>query len=319
MDTKTHQSSSSPSTVSSRPRYTPEILQPQTPKAPAEGLVCDLAGLTLEVNSLERGLLFYKGLFGFPLTRYEEERGVVEFGLPSGQRLCLWKPLSRQANSPRLASLGARGGSHVHFALQIPQGSRAAAQDLLRRGGVEWQEIELGPGDLGLYFFDPFGHDLELREVSLDPDDPRRPRIPPAARYNPEFLPVVGLREVALAFQDFDAMLERLPRTYGFTFVEQMEERAFAQFVLATEPEKDGEFTPRRWLYAWDPQVGLAEMLGGEHATVQFYADVDSVQERVREAGLAFVRDRQGLAVRDPEGHVFEFLEPPPPGLQIAP
>ncbi|MER3553363.1 MAG: hypothetical protein C4331_03170 [Meiothermus sp.] len=129
----------------------------------------------------------------------------------------------------------------------------------------------------------------------------------------------MGLREVALAFQDFDAMLERLPRTYGFTFVEQMEERAFAQFVLATEPEKDGEFTPRRWLYAWDPQVGLAEMLGGEHATVQFYADVDSVQERVREAGLAFVRDRQGLAVRDPEGHVFEFLEPPPPGLQIAP
>lgn len=284
------------------------------PKSLLEGLVCDLAGLALEVSSLERGMAFYKRLFGFPIVHYEEERGVAEFGLPGGQRLSLWKPVSRQPNSPRLAALGARGGSHVHFALQIPRGSRAAARQLLRLSGLACQEIELGPGDCGLYFFDPFGHGLELREVSLDPEDPRAPRVPPGQPGGPEFLPVVGLREVALSFQDFGAMVERLPRAYGFTFAGEMEDRAFAQFVLAPEREKDGDFTPRRWLYAWDPQVGLAEMFGGEHATVQFYADVESVAERAREAGLPCVRDARGLAVRDPEGHVFEFLEPPVQG-----
>ncbi|HEU4742797.1 MAG TPA: hypothetical protein VFS50_14485 [Meiothermus sp.] len=55
--------------------------------------------------------------------------------------------------------------------------------------------------------------------------------------------------------------------------------------------------------------MGLADMLGGEHATVCFYADLEPLEARVKAAGLPYLRDEQGLAVQDPEGHVFAFLQ----------
>ena len=119
------------------------------------------------------------------------------------------------------------------------------------------------------------------------------------------------MREVALAFTDFEAMLERLPRAYGLGLHKLQSERNFAQFTLAAQTEDDGKHTPRRWLYAWDPQVGLADMLGGEHAIVSFYADLEAVAVLVTEGGFPHLRDAHGLAVRDPSGHVFEFLELP--------
>ena len=121
-------------------------------------------------------------------------------------------------------------------------------------------------------------------------------------------LPVFGLREVALGFGDYPSMLERLPRAYGFAFAKEQDDRNFAQFTLGPQPENDGNGTPRRWLYAWDPQVGLADMLGGDHVHARFYADVEAVAELVKAAGLPHLQDQKGLAVRDPEGHVFEFV-----------
>ena len=125
---------------------------------------------------------------------------------------------------------------------------------------------------------------------------------------------MIGLREVALAFCDYPAMLERLPRAYGVALAKEQEDRDFAQFTLGPRPEEDGNGTPRRWLYAWDPQVGLAEMLGGDHAFVEFYAEVPAVLERVQQAGLAHLQGPFGLAVRDPEGHVFLFRQLPSTG-----
>ena len=198
--------------------------------------------------------------------------------------------------------------------MQIPVGTREIAKQTLDAHGVHWQEIDLGDEefhDYGLYFFDPFGHGLELREVVTDPSDPRAPVVAPAASLGQApTLPVIGLREVALAFTDFAAMLERLPRAYGFGLHKCQTERNFAQFTLAAQTEDDGKHTPRRWLYAWDPQVGLAQMLGAEHALVSFYADLDMVTALVVEAGLPHLRDAHGLAVLDPAGHVFEFIEP---------
>lgn len=275
--------------------------------------ILDLAGLTLEVTSLERAAVFYTGLLGLELVSHEESRGTLELRFANGQRLNCWMPITRQVNNPRLATLGARGGSHVHFAMQIPVGTRAAAKASLDAHGVNWQEIDLGDEDFhdhGLYFFDPFGHGLELREVVTDPRDPRAPVVAPGpASSRAQTLPVIGLREVALAFTDFTAMLERLPRAYGLALHNCLAERDFAQFTLAAQTEDDGRHTPRRWLYAWDPQVGLAGMLGGEHALVSFYADVDAVTALVVEAGRAHLRDAHGLVVRDPAGHTFEFLE----------
>jgi catechol 2,3-dioxygenase-like lactoylglutathione lyase family enzyme len=275
--------------------------------------IVDLAGLTLEVTNLERAAVFYTGLLGLELIAKDDEAGTLELRFGNGQHLRCWMPITKQVSDPRLAKLGARGGSHVHFAMQIPVGTREAAKAALDAHGVHWTEIDLGDEefhDYGLYFFDPFGHGLELREVVTDPRDPRAPVIAPAAPSSePHTLPIIGLREVALAFTDFEAMLDRLPIQYGLGLHNRLSERNFAQFTLAAEGEEDGKHTPRRWLYAWDPQVGLAEMLGGEHALVSFYADLEAVTAQVVKAELPHMRDAHGLAVRDPSGHVFEFLE----------
>jgi extradiol dioxygenase family protein len=278
--------------------------------------ILDLLSLVLEVSDLDRAEVFYGQLLGLKTRLRNDEKGVLVMEFTSGQTLEFWKPITRAHNEPRLAHLRARGGSRVHYAMQIPLGTREDAKRVLNAHGVVWQEINLGDEsqpDLGLYFFDPFGHGLELREVRVDPSDEYAPLIPVGTpRAQPYTLPVVGLREVALAFSDYTSMLERLPGVYGFALAKQQQERDFAQFTLHHAPEPDGNHTPRRWLYAWDPQVGLANMFGGEHATVRFAvrsSAIDEMLERIKENGFDHLRDEQTLTVRDPEGHVFEFLE----------
>ncbi|PTA68831.1 VOC family protein [Deinococcus arcticus] len=273
--------------------------------------ILDLAGLTLEVNHLGRGVRFYGQVLGLPLLHLDETRQVAQLGVNPAQTLTLWRPVTRQANEPWLAPLRARGGSHVHYAFQIRPEDLPRCRDLLTAHGLPWQEINLGTPeapDPTLYFFDPFGHGLELRAVNRA--DPRQPALPvpeEPLQAQPHALPVLGLREVALAFGDYGAMTARLPRAYGLALAKEQPDRDFAQFTLGPAPEPDGNGTPRRWLYAWDPQVGLADMLGGDHAHVTFYADVAAVAARVRAEGLPCVAQGERLAARDPEGHVFEF------------
>lgn len=275
--------------------------------------IVDLAGLTLEVNHLERALTFYQSLFGLPLLTRNEEGGSVTLQTGPHQTLTLWKPTTRQPMIAWLEPLHPRGAAHLHYAWQVLPGDLDRCKLLLDAHGVNWQQINLGTPeqpDLGVYFFDPFGHGLELR--SVDPADPRASRYPPCPRPAGEpGLPVMGLREVALAFGDYPAMTQRLPRAYGFVLAKEQDDRDFAQFTLGPEAQEDGNGTPRRWLYAWDPQVGLADMMGGDHALVEFYADVPAVLEHVRHEGLPWVQSGEGLAVRDPEGHVFVFRQAP--------
>jgi hypothetical protein len=51
-------------------------------------------------------------------------------------------------------------------------------------------------------------------------------------------------------------MKRRLVEAYGFVFVEETKERAFAQFALGPEPEKDGHFTPGAGSTAGTPRWG---------------------------------------------------------------
>ncbi|AWN22699.1 bleomycin resistance protein [Deinococcus irradiatisoli] len=278
--------------------------------------IADLAGLTLEVNSLDRALVFYRTLFGLEVGDHDAEHGWATLRVGRFQTLTLWEPVTRRPYKPELEGLHPRGAAHLHYAWQILPDDFDLCRQILAAHGCTFEEIDLGTPerpDVGLYFFDPFGHGLELRTVN--PDDPRRPRLPlgqrPASHSPGDALPVIGLREVALAFGDYPAMLERLPRAYGFALAKEQPDRDFAQFTLGPQPEEDGNGTPRRWLYAWDPQVGLAQMLGGDHALVEFYADVPAVLERVRRAGLPHLSLPSGLAARDPEGHVFLFREVP--------
>ena len=248
-------------------------------------------------------------------SHHNEERRTARLRVNGHQHLTLWQPVTRQASDPWLAPLRARGASHLHLAFQISPDELGRCKSVLDDHGLPWQEIDLGTPelpDLTVYFYDPFGHGLELRGVNRS--DPRQPAFPPPpqpAAPAPHALPVLGLREVALGFSDYAAMKERLPRAYGFAFAKEQGDRDFAQFTLGPHPEPDGNGTPRRWLYAWDVQVGLADMLGGDHAHVQFYAEVEAVRGLVEAEGLPHVHEPGRLAARDPEGHVFEFLAPP--------
>ena len=270
--------------------------------------IYDLAGLTLEVNDLERATTFYQTLFGLE-TAHRSEHSAVCLRVSDHQTLTLWQPVTRRPMIPWLASLFPRGAAHLHYAWQILPEDFDLCRQTLKAHGVAFQEIDLGTPerpDPGLYFFDPFGHGLELRTVDLN--DARSPYFPPQTRPpGRSGLPVIGLREVALAFADYPAMLTRLPDAYGFAFAKEQEDRDFAQFTLGPHAETDGNGTPRRWLYAWDPQVGLADMMGGDHALVEFYAEVPQVLERVRHSGLPFLEHAKELAVKDPEGHTFVF------------
>jgi len=280
---------------------------------PTSSPILDLAGITLEVNHLPRGIRFYTQVLGLTLEEHDGARQTARFRVNPAQTLTLWKPVTRQASDSRLAPLRARGGSHLHYAWQILSADLERCRALLDEHGLPWQEIDLGTPerpDSTLYFFDPFGHGLELRGVDLT--DERRPAcLPVPVQRAPHALPVLGLREAALAFSDYPAMKERLPRAYGFALAKEQPDRDFAQFTLGPQPEPDGNGTPRRWLYAWDPQVGLADMYGGDHALVSLYADVPQVLALVRAEGLPHVYGDGVLAVRDPEGHVFEFLPLP--------
>ncbi|WP_425145184.1 VOC family protein [Deinococcus sp.] len=280
--------------------------------------IIDLAGLTLEVNHLERGVRFYSDVLGLNLRRFDPDSGVAVLEVIPHQTLTLWQPITRQHNDPQLAVLGARGASHLHYAWQVAADDFEGCTARLDAHGVHWQRIELGTPerpDPGLYFFDPFGHGLEIRGVDLQ--DQRRPRLLPRRPSGKgHSLPIAGLREIALAFGDYPAMTRRLPRAYGFALASEQDDRNFAQFTLGPQPEQDGNGTPRRWLYAWDPQVGLAGMLGGDHALAHFYADVPEVRRSAGTEGLP-LRELDGgrLAVRDPDGHVFVF-QPLPPELE---
>jgi extradiol dioxygenase family protein len=277
----------------------------------------DLAGLTLECTNLERAATFYSGLVGLTERRRALEHGVLELRFANGQFLRFWQPITRRHNDARLARVGARGGTHVHYAMQVETGALQGCKSVLKAHGVGYEMVNLGDEDKpdwGLYFFDPFGHGLELREVRPGPDDAFAPLVPVIPGTVRGALPVAGLREAALAFQDFPAMLERLPRAYGLRLAKRQEERDFAQFTLGPEVEPDGNGTPRRWLYAWDPQVGIADMLGGEHATLTFHADLERLEEQLRAERLEFLRDDAGIIVRDPSGHVFEFVVVGPKG-----
>ena len=142
--------------------------------------ILDLAGLSLEVTSLERAEVFYTVVLGLEVVRKDAEAGRLELRFSTGQRLHCLMPITKQVSDPRLAALGARGGTHVHYAMQIPVGTRDDAKRTLDAHGVHWTEIDLGDEefhDYGLYFYDPFGHGLELREVVTDSSDPRAPVV----------------------------------------------------------------------------------------------------------------------------------------------
>jgi catechol 2,3-dioxygenase-like lactoylglutathione lyase family enzyme len=121
--------------------------------------VTGVSELVLEVSDLERAERFYADELGLPVVERWPHRDAV-WVLAGATRIGLWKP--------QVGLEGSRGGSHVHFALQLPDEHFDALVEALRGKGLEVPVHEFGGlGEVegpsrSAYVTDPDGHLVEF-------------------------------------------------------------------------------------------------------------------------------------------------------------
>jgi catechol 2,3-dioxygenase-like lactoylglutathione lyase family enzyme len=118
--------------------------------------VSGVSELVLEVADLGRAERFYAGTLGWPVVERWPKRDVVWVMAGARTRIGLWRP--------QVGLAGARGGSHVHFALGIEEQDYDAAVAALRERGVAIkEEIAFSDGHgRSVFFDDPDAHVVEL-------------------------------------------------------------------------------------------------------------------------------------------------------------
>jgi len=126
--------------------------------SPRQG-VAGVSELVLEVSDLGRAEEFYSRELGLPVVERWPHRDAI-WVLAGMTRIGLWRP--------QVGLEGSRGGVHVHFAMQVPDGEFEQRVDALRAHGHEVPVHEFGPLGKGAansrsaYVHDPDGHLVEF-------------------------------------------------------------------------------------------------------------------------------------------------------------
>jgi len=121
--------------------------------------------VVLEVADLAAAERFYRETIGLPvITRWTDERKAVWLDLGDGAALGLWP----EATGGFAAIHQGRGGSHVHVALRIPQGSLALVRARLEAQGYDVEGFDFADGNRSLYLDDPDGNVVELMDAVVD-------------------------------------------------------------------------------------------------------------------------------------------------------
>ena len=121
--------------------------------------------MVLEVADLDAAERFYRETIGLPvITRWSGERKAVWLDLGDGAALGLW-PV---ATGGAAAIHNGRGGSHVHFALRIPQGSLELVRTRLQEQGYAVEQFDFDDGNRSLYLDDLDGNVVELMDAVVD-------------------------------------------------------------------------------------------------------------------------------------------------------
>jgi catechol-2,3-dioxygenase len=106
----------------------------------------------LEVADLEAAARFYTDVLGLPVMLRSDERVWVQAG--ERTRIGLWLP--------QVGIAGGQGGTHVHYALHVPEQEYEAAVAQLRAHGYEPYEEDFGETGRACYVTDPDGNVVEL-------------------------------------------------------------------------------------------------------------------------------------------------------------
>jgi catechol 2,3-dioxygenase-like lactoylglutathione lyase family enzyme len=121
--------------------------------------VAGVSELVLEVSDLEHAERFYAGTLGLPVVERWPHRDAF-WVLAGATRIGLWMP--------QVGLEGSRGGTHVHFALQIPPETFDERVAALRAAGHDAPVHQFGPLGSGdrpsrsVYVNDPDGHLVEF-------------------------------------------------------------------------------------------------------------------------------------------------------------
>jgi catechol 2,3-dioxygenase-like lactoylglutathione lyase family enzyme len=117
--------------------------------------VSGISELVLEVSDLDAARGFYRDVLGFEETLYGEgAEGRYWYLVGETARLGLW--------TEQLGLAGGRGGAHVHYAFNVPDGEIERIKDRIEAAGAEIEgPIQLGPGR-AIYVTDPDGNVVEF-------------------------------------------------------------------------------------------------------------------------------------------------------------
>jgi catechol 2,3-dioxygenase-like lactoylglutathione lyase family enzyme len=117
--------------------------------------VSGISELVLEVSDLDAARRFYRDVLGFEETLYGEgAEGRYWYLVGETARLGLW--------TEQVGLAGGRGGAHVHFAFNVPDGEIDALKERIESAGEAVEgPIQLGPGR-AIYVTDPDGNVVEF-------------------------------------------------------------------------------------------------------------------------------------------------------------
>jgi predicted enzyme related to lactoylglutathione lyase len=117
--------------------------------------VTGISELVLEVSDLDAARHFYRDVLGFEETLYGEgAEGRYWYLVGETARLGLW--------TEQVGLAGGRGGAHVHYAFNVPDGEIDRLKTRIEDGGADVEgPIQLGPGR-AIYVTDPDGNVVEF-------------------------------------------------------------------------------------------------------------------------------------------------------------
>jgi len=169
----------------------------------------------------------------------------------------------------RVPSTVPRGGAHVHYAFSTPRDEYEGW-----KGNVNVVEERDFGSYSSLYFYDHDGHCVEIGESDASGEG------------------IVGVFEIVFEVEDLERATD-FYKSLGASVTNRGDDRERVRLDA-------GGFD----IELWEPQLGIADGQGGVHMDVGF--EVDDVAEAVgavEEDALASETTRNGIRLRDPDGH----------------